>query len=461
MANASLRTTSNLLSKLPHRFASTAAATTQKHDVEAARPQVVSKSEPLQVTKLPNGITVASIENYSPITRVAAVLNVGARDELYAEKGACHALRTFSNLATKNYSTFGLTRTLDQHGADFGVTSSREKTTYLLESTRNKMATCIDAIGDVLSKPEFRQWELDDTHARFDFDLNVYDAKPELRLSDLIHRAAFRNGLSNSLYAPRASHHHLMSHDFLADFHARHYTSDRLTLIGTGISHDDMLRHAEFFRLPKGTAPLAREQAKYHASELREDNLDELVHIALAMEGVSASSKDALVSGIVSSAFGNAGPRVKYSMGSSHISKSVLPLASHPALVNSFNANYTDTGLFGFQIVANKNDAGKLVQGVYKDLAKTAKNGLNSAEVQIAKSTYKASLLMAFESNRNVIDNIDINMKHANFTELMSSIDAVSVTDVNTFIKRLAAGKSSMAAIGNLSELPRVEDLVA
>jgi len=100
---------------------------------------------------------------------------------------------------------------------------------------------------------------------------------------------------------------------------------------------------------------------------------------------LSTSSKDALLSALVSHAFGQGGPRVKYSSGGSRIEKSVSPLASNPMAVSSFNANYTDSGLFGFHVVANKSDVGKVVKGVFRELQAAGKNGFNEQEVTRAK----------------------------------------------------------------------------
>lgn len=85
-----------------------------------------------------------------------------------------------------------------------------------------------------------------------------------------------------------------------------------------------------------------------------------MVHVAIAAEGVSQSSKDFLASSLASHAFGTVFSRVKYSNGASRLSKSVLPLAAQPAAVTSFNANYSDTGLFGFHLAGNKNEIGKV-----------------------------------------------------------------------------------------------------
>ena len=82
--------------------------------------------EPVRVTKLDNGLVCASLENHSPVTRLAAVFKVGARDESHDELGATHALRVYAPLATRNYTLFGLSRNLDQIGAQVSVTSTRE-----------------------------------------------------------------------------------------------------------------------------------------------------------------------------------------------------------------------------------------------------------------------------------------------------------------------------------------------
>lgn len=38
-------------------------------------------------------------------------------------------------------------------------------------------------MGDVVSRPEFRFWEINDAHPRFDYELNLFDEQPELSMS--------------------------------------------------------------------------------------------------------------------------------------------------------------------------------------------------------------------------------------------------------------------------------------
>ena len=58
------------------------------------------------MTKLPNGLVVASMENNSPVFRVAAVVQAGAKYEPYESRGVTTLLRVFSNLVTTRESTY-------------------------------------------------------------------------------------------------------------------------------------------------------------------------------------------------------------------------------------------------------------------------------------------------------------------------------------------------------------------
>jgi hypothetical protein len=67
-----------------------------------------------------------------------------------------------------------------------------------------------------------------------------------------------------------------------------------------------------------------------------------------------------LASSLASHAFGAEGARIKYAIGSSKTTRAVLQLAKEPASLASFNANYSDQGLFGFHVIANKQDVGNV-----------------------------------------------------------------------------------------------------
>ena len=95
--------------------------------------QVLAKPEPLKVSTLKNGITVASIENHGPVTTLGVVVRAGSRNESYESLGVSHMLRISAGLATKNHSYFGITRNLQQAGTGLVCTQGREHTLYSIQ----------------------------------------------------------------------------------------------------------------------------------------------------------------------------------------------------------------------------------------------------------------------------------------------------------------------------------------
>ena len=58
-----------------------------------------------QVSKLKNGLLVASVENHSPVSRVAVVYNGGSRSETHDNLGISHCLRNAAHLVSLGFVT--------------------------------------------------------------------------------------------------------------------------------------------------------------------------------------------------------------------------------------------------------------------------------------------------------------------------------------------------------------------
>jgi hypothetical protein len=68
----------------------------QKKSGQFGIPQRINlPKESVNVTKLSNGLVVASVENNSPVFRVAAVVQAGAKYEPYESRGVTTLLRVF------------------------------------------------------------------------------------------------------------------------------------------------------------------------------------------------------------------------------------------------------------------------------------------------------------------------------------------------------------------------------
>lgn len=52
----------------------------------------------VQVTKLPSGLVIASLENYSPASKIGVFIRAGCRYETPENQGVTHLLRLASSL---------------------------------------------------------------------------------------------------------------------------------------------------------------------------------------------------------------------------------------------------------------------------------------------------------------------------------------------------------------------------
>ena len=66
------------------------------------------KAEPLKVSTLSNGLTIASLENYSPVTTIGVAIKAGARNDGYDNAGVTRALGVASGMDIQEYCLWHL-----------------------------------------------------------------------------------------------------------------------------------------------------------------------------------------------------------------------------------------------------------------------------------------------------------------------------------------------------------------
>lgn len=240
----------------------------------------------LQVTNLPSGVTVASADNGEPISRLCVTVRAGSRYEPIEKLGITHTLRSAAGLATERYSAFGITRNIEYFGGRLTVVGGRDTITYLLETqcdpdVFNKNARML---LDTIARPAFKPWELTDNLERIHAELSIFEDSPYIQLSEALHKAAFKGGLSNSLYCPKFSvgkH----NHDDLIDYVRKHFVAKNTAVVGLGVEHADLINLvSEDLQLPGASS--AKDQVKYIGGELHVYSSGDTNYVAVAAEGV-------------------------------------------------------------------------------------------------------------------------------------------------------------------------------
>merc|ERR1712170_104697 len=93
--------------------------------VETMKARTMAQPEGIQVSKLPNGLVVASLDNNKPVSTLGVVVKAGSKNETHDNLGASHVLRVMAGMGTKNHSSFGIVRNLQQIGSGLVCTQGR------------------------------------------------------------------------------------------------------------------------------------------------------------------------------------------------------------------------------------------------------------------------------------------------------------------------------------------------
>uniref|UniRef100_A0A670KFX6 Ubiquinol-cytochrome c reductase core protein 2 n=1 Tax=Podarcis muralis TaxID=64176 RepID=A0A670KFX6_PODMU len=432
-----------LLSEMGRRFYSLKTAPKVEAPGGAERSKVLLHPQDLEIAKLPNGLMIASLENYSPVSRIGVFIKAGSRYETTTNLGTAHLLRLASNLTTKGASAFKITRGIEAVGGSLSDTVLE----YLL---------------NVTTAPEFRRWEVAEANPRLRIDKAIAFQNPQVGVLENLHAAAYRNALANSLYCPDYVIGKITSEQ-LHQFVQNNFTSGRMALVGLGVSHSDLKQIGEHFLNIRSGSGSAGEKAKYRGGEIRELNSHSLVHAAVVAEGAAVGSAEANAFSVLQHVLG-AGPLIK--RGSSVTSKLIQGVAKATALpfdVTAFNVNYSDSGLFGVYTVSQASAAGEVIKAALNQVKAVAQGGVTDAEVTRAKNQLKAAYLMSVESSEGLLDEIGSQAlasgAYTSPSAAAEKIDSVATADIVNAAKKFVSGKKSMAASGDLANTPFVDEL--
>ncbi|KAG7259000.1 hypothetical protein CRUP_033947, partial [Coryphaenoides rupestris] len=361
---------------------------TRLYAAQAARKpaaqHVKFQPQDVQVTKLPSGLVIASLENYSPASKIAVFVKAGCRYEALDNQGVTHVLRLASNLTTKGASAFKISRGIEAVGGHLSVTSNRENMVYTVDCLRDDMDTVMEFLINVTTAQEFRPWEVSDLAARVKVDLAEAAGDAHGGMVEHLHEAAYKNALSNSLYCPDYMVGKVQA-EHLHQFVQNNFTSARMALVGLGVDHEVLTQVGEqFLNIRSGTGTSGA-QAQYRGGELRHQTGSSVVHSSVVSESAVAGSSEALAFSVLQHVLG-AAPHVKRgSNPTNKLVQGVNKVTSDPFDASAFNMGYSDSGLFGIYTVSQAASAGEVIKEAVAQVKAVADGDVTAADLTRAK----------------------------------------------------------------------------
>jgi len=416
------------------RKASALAATAQ---------DVLASTNRSSLTELKNGFRVASVENNRPLTTVGVWVDAGSRYENPHNNGITGFVENVLYHGTSSRTRAQLETDLAKIGARLNSYSSREHTAFFVQVPNANVEKAVDILANVLRAGKFEDSAVEAERQVLLRRLQEAEGNSNDVVLDNLHATAFQGtpfGLSP--LGTTESLQNITKQD-LVHYAEDHLKPIRMVLAGVGgVSHQQLAGFGE-----KYFGDLSNDYerkiadfggVRFTGSEFRyrDDNVP-LMYGAIAVEGVPASSPDALPLQIASTLVGS-WDHTRIGLNSPN--KLVQKLSIEPALrsYQSFNINYNSTGLFGFQFTATGEDMENIfgivrkVQHEWKHLS----TSVTDEEIDRAKNQVKAELLAVTDDSTRFADVLArdvLNTGHATQLEdlerAIQKVDASSVRE--------------------------------
>jgi ubiquinol-cytochrome c reductase core subunit 2 len=416
-----------------------------------ANPRAIGQVAEVTSQVVGNKMVVATAESSLPVSRVSIVFRAGSRNESYDEQGAAHMLRLATHMSNRRTSGFAVTRNIQQRGGSLVGANDREVVSYTLETTADNLECGLQFLQDVV-QPAFKPWELSDNVPSI--KNHLAGVPPQAQAVELLHKAAFRNGLGNSIYIPKYQIGRLSS-ETLLHYVCSNYTTGRCAVVGIGIDQNTLSGFAQCLDVQAGDGN-KQEQANYYGGDARKETAGSMAHVAIAGQGGALlNQKEALAFAVLHRACG-AGAATKRGNVNGSFGKAMASAASgSPVQFSTLNLSYSDAGLFGVVVSADTDVICKAVDAV----AKALKSGAVSEEdVKRGKSLLKAELMETYSSDRLLLPEMATQALLTKTVQpieaLLAAVDAITPQQVQEAAKKAGSSKLSVGAVGNLGNVP-------
>jgi len=200
-------------------------------------------AEAVQITVLPNGVTVATARKPIHTVLVSVFAKVGARYETEAENGISHFLEHMAFKGTTTRSPKDIVVEIERLGADINAFTSRSNTAYYVVGLPSHIAPALDILSDVLKNST-----LDDEEISREQNVvvqEIHESADDIRdiAIDALSATAYPNQpLGRSILGPEENVRNF-DHDMVAEYMARHYHAAALTVIAVGnVDHEEFVR---------------------------------------------------------------------------------------------------------------------------------------------------------------------------------------------------------------------------
>ena len=401
----------------------------------------------LESSVLADGVKVATIGTSSPATTIALVLSGGSSLETSATAGVSKVIEAMAFKATKDRTTFRLTRELEKIGAVAYAKAGRDSITFAIDTVKLHTPEATEILLDSVLNAKLLYHEFRDNAELTKDAISKALSSPATMLEEAVHRVAYDGPLGQPLLVDPKS----ISHEALRAYYASILKPSSMLLAGIGADHAELtaLAGPMFGAAHLKAAASAAPSSKYVGGSANIIADIPLTHVALAFEakgGLSDSKSSALVA-ITKALLDETRGALPYSLSASPF--------------KAFSHSYKDSGLVGVTASSTPEQASQLVDSVYKKVGSVVA-GVTDSQLCVAKrvaiGSYKVAQAGSSSALPLIVSKLLASGKY-DAAEFAASVESITAAQVGAFVKELTKSAPTLVTYGSLASLPRYDSL--
>jgi predicted Zn-dependent peptidase len=302
-------------------------------------------------------------------------------------------------------------------------------------------------LGDILQNSTFLDEELVREKGVIIQEIAMHNDTPDDMIVDYFDDRAFpHQPLGRSILSDE-KHINAYTRDDLIRYMDTHYRPERMVLSAAGnVQHETFVKMAEeYFTMPAKPIGPTFEIANYVGGDIRVESDHEQMHLMFGLPAISMHSPDYYVLQLYASILGGG--------MSSRLFQEVREKRGLAYTVYAMGSAYEDCGVLSLYAATSPDKSGEL-SGVLAEQLNAMGSHIGANELHRAKNQHKADLLMARENPQSVATWIGRHLlmykEYRNAKEISARIDTITCDDVLKLSQKIASGKLTVAALGEI-----------
>lgn len=415
----------------------------------------------IKVTKLENGITVAS-DYTSGVGTVAIYINirVGSRNEILELNGISHLIEHMMFKGTTKRNAKEIANDFENIGASFNACTSKELTCYYGKVLKEYSENLFEILSDIVFNSTFSEDELEKEKDVVIQEIAMTNDTPDDVIDDYYDSVSFANqAFGRTILGPEINIKKFTRND-LFKYVKDNYTAENICITCAGnLKHEELLeivnKYLSQYKIEnKGINSF--EKAKYTGGYIFKEKELEQVQCILGFEGLSYTNKNSYKFMVMNSILG-AGM-------SSRLFQDIRENKGLCYTIYSSNHPTFETGSFEIYFATDPEKINFAIKSVINEIKNVIQYGITDKELERAKISIKSAILMQLENistrARILANSLIFKGKVIPMKKIINQIEKVTSDDLVKILKIIVKSKPSLAIYGNCKNILSYNELL-